>query len=311
MVRIVALLSSYPPGRRIGAWIATHSYLAYLVARGHHVDVFTRADRGPVDSLDDVTIGTDTDAAVSAAMSSADVVVSHAGNTVRAAAVAARWRKPNVRMAHGMIPDPEVLEGAALVVFNSHNLATSVDCRSPWIVCHPPVVAEEFRTEPGDRVTLVNLSEQKGGELFWRLVRCAPHRRFLGVVGAHGNQYIERAANAEIIGTTGDMRGDVYARTRLLLMPSDQETWGMTAIEAAASGIPTIASDLPGLRESLDDAGIYVDRADGQAWLDAIERLHDPTEWSAASAAVLVRSAELDPTADLDRFLDAMEGLVV
>lgn len=83
----------------------------------------------------------------------------------------------------------------------------------------------------------------------------------------------------------------------------------MTAVEAIASGIPVIAHPTDGLVESLGPAGIFVDRADGQAWLDEIERLHDPAEWAEASRLSLARSAELDPQADLDRFVNIIEAL--
>jgi len=309
-MRVAAIVPAYPPRSRVGAWLSTHEYLAHLVRRGHHVDVFTRIDRAPVAEIDGVHVGPATEGpAMSTAIAIADVVVSHCGDVEKAAELAGRWGKPNVRMAHGHIVDPAVLDGAALVVFNSQTLADSVDCPGPSIVCRPPVHADRYRTTPGDRVTLINLSEAKGGELFWRLVRCAPHRQFLGVQGAYGNQYLDTAPNVDVIVTTEDMRGDVYARTWILLMPSERETWGMTAVEAMASGIPTIAHPTPGLIESLGSAGIFVDRADGQGWLDEIERLHDPAEWAAASCLAAARSAELDPAEDLDRFAVAIESL--
>lgn len=310
-MRVAALVPAYPPRSRVGAWVATHQFLAHMVAAGHHVDVFTKADFSQsVDVVDGVNVGPDSNqVAVDVAVALADVVVSHVGDTEAAAALAAKWGKPNVRMAHGHVVDPTALGGAALVVFNSRNLAASVDCPSPWVVCHPPVHAERFRTTPGEHVTLVNLSEAKGGELFWRLVRCAPHRRFLGVAGSYGGQYLDDKPNCELIPNTPDIRDAVYARTRILLMPSENETWGMTGVEAMASGIPVVAHPTPGLRESLGPAGIFVDRADGQGWLDEIERLHDPVEWAEASALALARSAELDPQPDLDRFLTNIEAL--
>lgn len=304
-MRVAALVPAYPPRSNVGAWVATHRFLAHLVAAGHHVDVFVRADHGQsVDHLDGVAVGSDNNTiAVDTAVAICDIVISHIGDTERAAVLANRWGKPNVRMAHGKIEDMAALEGAAMVVFNSHNLAESVQCPSPSIVCHPPVDAARFATTPGDHVTLINLSEPKGGELFWRLVRCAPHRRFLGVKGAYGHQYLEERPNAEVVPNTANMRDDVYRRTRILLMPSERETWGMTAVEAMASGIPVVAHPTSGLLESLGPAGIFVDRNDGQGWLDQIERLHDRGEWVEASARSLTRSAELDPAADLDRFL--------
>lgn len=310
-MRVAALVPAYPPRSRVGAWAATHAYLAHMVGCGHHVDVFVGIDRHqPVDSLDGVSIGPAANTvAVNTACAIADIILSHVGATEKATDLAARWGKPHVRMAHGRIEDLTALEDASLIVFNSHNLAASVECPSPWIVCHPPVVAADHRTTPGDRVTLVNLSEAKGGELFWRLVHCSPHRQFLGVRGGYGNQYVDHVANCDVIETTSNMRDDVWARTRILLMPSERESWGMTAVEALASGIPVIAHPTDGLIESLGSAGVFVDRADGQGWLDQIERLHDPVEWAAASHTALIRSSQLDPSDDLDRFAEAVESL--
>jgi hypothetical protein len=244
------------------------------------------------------------------AVTSAELVISHCGDNGHAARIAATHGVPSLRLAHGHIEDPAVLTGATLVVFNSYALALSVECSAPWIVVHPPVHPEQWRTVPGDHVTLINLSEAKGGELFWRLVRGAPHRSFLGVIG-WGVQYIAEAPNANVIANTEHVRDEVYARTRVLLMPSSRETWGMAAIEAYASGIPVIAHPTPGLIESLGEAGIFVDRDDHQGWLDEIERLHDPAEWASASARALARSAELDPQPDLDRFVNFVEGIRV
>lgn len=306
---VTALLPAYPPHSRVGAWLASHRFLSHLAARGHDVSVVPwSGDHMESYRLDGVHVARSCEAACVYAKR-ADVVISHVGDGGRSARLASEANVPNVRMAHGLIWEPSLLDGAALVVFNSEALRASVNCPAPSIVCHPPVDLDHFRTTPGEHVTLVNLSEQKGGELFWRLVRCAPHRSFLGVKGHYGPQYVDNFPNATVIENTVNMRDDVYARTRILLMPSERETWGMTAIEAAASGVPTIAHPTPGLVESLGAAGIFVDREDGHGWLDEIERLHDPDEWAAASALALARAAELDPLEDLNRFATAVEQL--
>lgn len=311
-MRVVAALPDYPPSSRVGAWLATHQQLAHLVTRGHEVTVFPVHGRlfAPY-QFDGVNVhpfmrGADLDRAIR----DTDVVVTHLGDNGAGARFARKHDRPSVRFGHGHIPNPVVLDGAALVVFNSTNLAESVQCSAPSIVCHPVVRADHVRTTPGDRVTLVNLSEAKGGELFWRLVRCLPHREFLAVRGGWGIQYVDRAVNVRLIRTTQNMRDDVYAKTKVLLMPSERETWGMTAIEAIASGIPVIAHPTPGLVESLGDAGVFVDRADGHGWLTQIERLHDPVEWATASHRALTRSNQLDPSQDLDRFATNIERLV-
>lgn len=306
-MRVAAIVPAYPPRSRVGAWLATHQFLAHLASLGHNVTVVPLNGADEAYRLDRVDVVRSVES-IAIHIANADVVVTHCGDQSPAARRAKTSNVPNVRMAHGKIDDPATLHGAALVVFNSHNLADSVECPSPSIVCRPPVVASKFKTTPGDRVTLINLSEAKGGELFWRLVRCSD-RKFLGVTGAYGNQYIDDYPNADVIATTDNMRDDVYSRTRILLMPSERETWGMTAVEAMASGIPVIAHPTEGLLESLGEAGVFVDRVDGQGWLDEIERLHDPDEWAAASALALARSADLDPRADLERFAEAIESL--
>jgi glycosyltransferase involved in cell wall biosynthesis len=101
----------------------------------------------------------------------------------------------------------------------------------------------------------------------------------------------------------------VYARTRILLMPSEYESWGRAGVEAMASGIPVIASPTPGLKESLGKAGVFVNRGNRDGWQAAIERLDDPAAYAAASSAALRRSKQLDPRVDLARWCEAIEAL--
>ena len=65
--------------------------------------------------------------------------------------------------------------------------------------------------------------------------------------------------------------------------PSPKEGWGITNIEAAACGTPSVASDSPGLRESVLDGrtGFLVPHDDVGAWGEALRRLledHDLRE---------------------------------
>jgi len=57
--------------------------------------------------------------------------------------------------------------------------------------------------------------------------------------------------------------------------PSPKEGWGITNIEAAACGTPSLASDAPGLRESVVDGetGHLVPYGDVEAWAEAIHKL--------------------------------------
>lgn len=137
-----------------------------------------------------------------------------------------------------------------------------------------------------------------------------PHVQFLAVRGGYGPQIRRCLPNVEMIDSTLDITTAVYARTRILLMPSRVETYGRTALEAACSGIPTIAHPTPGLIESLGDAATFVDRSSITSWVAAIDRLFDPAEWLAASRRALARAEQLDPAGDLDRFCTSIESLV-
>lgn len=128
------------------------------------------------------------------------------------------------------------------------------------------MIAEEYRTQPGDCATLVNLNADKVGELFWQVAAWTPQWKFLGVQSAYGQQIMPppRLPNGEVLdGVPGQqMREHVYSRSRVMLMPSLYESWGRVAMEAFASGIPVIAHPTPGLVESLGEAGIFAYRDD-------------------------------------------------
>lgn len=310
-MKIFAVTKGYPPTTAVGAWVATHLLLRHLVAVGHEVTVFARQTKGAEYALDGVTVVTGRRGrghAVSRA-ASADLLVSSCGDVGVPEGIAGETGLRHARLAHGR--DAHAGVGAAdLVVFNSESLRAAVAHSVPSVVCRPPVDPAAHQVEAtGDRVTLVNTSVAKGGRVAWRIAEACPARRFLGVAG-WGEQLRPRAANWEQLGRQRDMRA-VWARTRVLLMPSEFETWGMAGVEAMCSGIPVIAHPTPGLVESLGPAGIFADRSDTGAWVAALERLDDPEIYRAASAAACARAAELARAhaGDLAGFTTALEAM--
>lgn len=315
-MRVVAVTPQYPPMSLVGSWLATHEFLRGLTARGHDVVVYRRlagAFRMIHDGIE-VRPGKD-DATVAAAIADADVVVSHLGDDNFAHEHALEYGKPTIRLVHSPRDDAvEILKGSTLAVFNSEATRAMCGWDGPQVVIHPPCRA--LTATPGGRVTLVNLSQEKGGELFWRLTRRRPDMPFLGVRGGTGMQLPDLAflgvkipPNMDLIGPVEDMN-EVYGQARIVLMPSEYEAWGMVGVEALSCGIPVIAHPTPGLRESLGAAGIFADRDSEAAWLDALDRLQDPAEWDLASERATARAAELDPETSRALFADALESLV-
>jgi glycosyltransferase involved in cell wall biosynthesis len=74
-------------------------------------------------------------------------------------------------------------------------------------------------------------------------------------------------------------KGQLLRRAWALTFASPKEGWGITNLEAAASGTPVVASNSPGIRESVRDGetGLLVPHGDVAALADAFDRLaRDP-----------------------------------
>ncbi len=74
-----------------------------------------------------------------------------------------------------------------------------------------------------------------------------------------------------------DRKVELLRRAWANLYPSPKEGWGITNVEAAACGTPSVASDSPGLRETVVDrqTGFLVPHDDSEAWAEAMKRLID------------------------------------
>jgi len=181
----------------------------------------------------------------------------------------------------------------------------------PNVVVHPPVFPEQHRTVSGDKVTIINLNKDKGSAIFYELADRMPHVEFLGVEGGHGTQNFEMRDNVTFQMQTTDMKNDVWAKTRILLVPSIYESYGMVGVEALCSGIPVIAAPTPGLKESLGFAGTFVERDDIDGWVEAIQFFLDSDQgYFEASEDSLKRVAEIDPYNEACVALVELERLV-
>jgi glycosyltransferase involved in cell wall biosynthesis len=84
----------------------------------------------------------------------------------------------------------------------------------------------------------------------------------------------------------GAAKQETLHGTRVLVYTSPKEGWGLSVIEAGAVGVPSIASDSPGLRESVrhGETGLLVPHGDISALTRALHALlTDDARWSALS----------------------------
>lgn len=203
-----------------------------------------------------------------------------------------------------------------LAVYNSNWIKQLNNTPAHEIVVHPPVDRAAFKTKTsGKYVTLVNLTEPKGVDMLYALAQRMPSVKFLGVKGGYWKSEQQEVSlpNVTVIDNTPNMKQDVYAKTKVILMPSTYETFGMVAAEAIASGIPVIATPTAGLVENLGDAGVYARRGSGDVntWHDALYKLlNEPAYYKEVSTKCLARSKVINVDAELKAFVQAVEGLV-
>lgn len=135
-------------------------------------------------------------------------------------------------------------------------------------------------------------------------------KRLRGVAESLG---LDEAAVSFVGHVPEDEKRDLYRKTWLHVLTSEKEGWGITNLEAGACGTPSVASDSPGLRESVVDgeSGFLVPHGDIPALTDRILRLLDDPLLRAEMGRAARRYAEAhswDKTAD--GIADAMQWAV-
>ncbi|MFF5642940.1 glycosyltransferase family 4 protein [[Kitasatospora] papulosa] len=316
-----------PPEHNAGAEHMLVSMLRPLVERGHDVQVWlSRYGRAHTEyeyrGIRVVPLESRLD--FPTAVKRADALIAHLETVPSAAAMARGYGAPLVVVCHNTHRPTfrdAAAGGTALAVYNSLWMQREAELffaeypkgvrPDSELIVRPPVFADEYATKPGKAITLVNCNPEKGGKVLAALARRMPDQQFLAVKGAYGEQILPDLPNVEVVEHVRgeDVREQVYARTKVLLMPSSYESWGRAGVEALASGIPVVAHPTPGLTESLGEAGIFVDREDLDGYEAVLRKLLHAPEYRLASKRAKARSAELDPAADLAAWCSAIEGL--
>jgi glycosyltransferase involved in cell wall biosynthesis len=153
-------------------------------------------------------------------------------------------------------------------------------------VIHPGIDSDLLTPDPSGRRTAApsflyvgRLRRYKGVETAVRALALARKRRLdlsLDIAG-RGDDQPRLEALAKSLGVTDAVRFHGYVTeaekvamlraTWANLFPSAKEGWGITNVEAAACGTPSLASDSPGLRDSVrhGETGFLVPHASAEA----------------------------------------------
>jgi UDP-glucose:(heptosyl)LPS alpha-1,3-glucosyltransferase len=124
--------------------------------------------------------------------------------------------------------------------------------------------------------------ERKGLEPLIRALALAPGWDVVVAGGGDRERYVELARSLGVeralhwLGVTDDVQL-VYAAADAFALPSSYETFSLVTFEAAASGLPLLATPVSGVRELIDDGrnGFLIDR-DPQAIATRLQQLGDP-----------------------------------
>lgn len=265
-VSLTAFLHGYPPFWSMGGELSTHRTLRVVPDS----QVFTTAAEEY--EFDGVRVRTSSGSSRQSIMADAEtngasVLYAHSTMSQETIRAARRLRLPSILAVHApprFGGDLRRAWSAATVrLYNTE--AARKDWKDPkgWLL-HPPVGQASAPTAgPHDALTLTSSLLNKGAARVLELAGMRPDQRFIIVESpahpTHGDplfwEIADRLDNVEVWPRLHpDEMWKLWAETRILLVPSRYETYGMSALEAAWHGIPSVHVDTPHVREGIGEA---------------------------------------------------------
>lgn len=329
MKTVVALSHGYPPEWNMGGEVSLHRMLQGVQGDKH---VLTKTDKDytfegvkvhKINAINVLDIQTDPyPIAKQLKELKADIVIGQ--NELSLAAVRAARMVGAIPIVSVHTPPiygrnlMQALGETDYAIYNTHTSA--VEWGEPnALVFHPPIseLPESTYTE-GDAYTLLSSLKNKGVETVIELAKLYKDKRFIIVRSpaepTHGlpnlEEVVENIPNIELHPRVEPKDVDMYFRqTRILLVPSRYETYGMSTLEAAGYGIPTVHVDTPHVREGIGDGAVLVkgcnvdETAQG---IDTIEKSYDLYSENARKRAEWIHVRQ---KIELHRFAEYIETL--
>ena len=279
---IVLLCDDFLPTTFAGSELSAYETIKYMQSRGHTVSVFVNTWK--VSEYNGLPIYkcNKADVFCKTQIQDADFVFFQMKDTIENLEYIRDRKKPVYLFIHMINSYPWMLQQRlpfpVIIVYNSHMTQDTIPTLHENMRMIPYVDTRKFKdirqtTINNDIVCLINCNKNKGGDLLKIIAQKMPDVQFMGVKGGYSEQIV--SSNIENILYVENQKDIivVFKQIGILIMPSKNETWGRTAVEAMASGVPVIHSESPGLVECVGGAGIMCMHDDEDAWVDAIRRL--------------------------------------
>lgn len=237
----------------------------------------------------------------------ADLVFTHLNATADAFNKTRAKKKKLIHIAHNSFVYDNVKCRIPnnFLVYNSQWVKDALGYKHEGFVLNPPVDYrhyEKVKIDKAKYITLINHNENKGGRVLIDIAKALPDHQFMAVEGGYYEQIKDESVkNIKYVKPQTDIR-TILKDTRILIAPSDYESWGQVAIEAASCGIPVIANPTDGLKASMGDAALFADRNNVSEWVEAIKKLDDKKIYDTWSKKAKSRAVELDPLPQLEAF---------
>jgi len=285
---IVLLSDSFLPKTFAGSELSGYETIKYLRSRGHKIVIFVKEIEWVVDEYDGFKIykyNTNNKFCFTTIKDS-DIVFFQMTDTANQVEIINQREGPVFFFIHLHNSYPSLLQHKmpfpTHVVYNSQMTQDTLPTFHDNMRMVPYVDTDRFKplrkyTIHNNVVCLINCNKNKGGDLLKELAEKMPNVQFLGIKGGYSVQVVEENApkNLTYMETQKDITV-VFKKIGILIMPSRNETWGRTAVEAMSAGVPVIHSEAQGLVECVGGAGITCVNNDIDSWIDAINRItHD------------------------------------
>jgi len=319
-MRLTTVMHGYPPLWAMGGEVSTHRTIRTIPDSRAFIQTVEEPyelDGVEVRPLPDISIL----GIATAIAEDLDAVFTHSSLSEPAVRAARKLRKPSLLGIHAprrFAPDLiRAARGATVRIYNTD--AAKEDWRDPsgWVL-HPPAVRLEVVDGPRDAYTLASSLVNKGSKQVLELAKILPDKRFIIVrspaEATHGLRGFEKMAaalpNVEVWDRLEPHEmGKLWSQTRIVLVPSNYETYGLVAVEAAWWGIPSVHVNTPHVLEGIGNAARLLTGTTtedvGMAIMD-IEADYQMWANSAEDRAIILADRE---KLELERFAEGVSQL--